>query len=153
MEGNSSWVKIFMAKRMVIKGSIFPLISWLDRGLKDYGMVMGMLSHVQLLAADHVAHQAPLSVEFPRQGGLPFPTPGDLPDLGIEPARLHWQVGSFYHWATWQAQLHQELDPISPDPIVHALCTIHAWGWTDNISWSSRVLLSSHPLPCDGFAS
>jgi len=35
-----------------------------------------------------VAHQAPLSVEFPRQeywSGLPFPPPGDLPDPGIEP--------------------------------------------------------------------
>ena len=35
-----------------------------------------------------VAHQAPLSVEFPRQeywSGLLFPIPGDLPDPGIEP--------------------------------------------------------------------
>ena len=35
-----------------------------------------------------VARQAPLSMEFPRQeswSGLPFPTPGDLPDPGIEP--------------------------------------------------------------------
>ena len=35
-----------------------------------------------------VTHQAPLSVGFPRQeywGGLPFPTPGDIPDPGIEP--------------------------------------------------------------------
>ena len=35
-----------------------------------------------------VAHQAPLSVGFSRQeyrSGLPFPSPGDLPDPGIEP--------------------------------------------------------------------
>ena len=35
-----------------------------------------------------VAHQAPLSVGFSRQEywcGLPFPSPGDLPDPGIEP--------------------------------------------------------------------
>ena len=35
-----------------------------------------------------VAHQAALSVEFYRQeywSGLPFPSPGDLPDPGIEP--------------------------------------------------------------------
>ena len=35
-----------------------------------------------------VACQAPLSMEFSRQeywSGLPFPTPGDIPDLGIEP--------------------------------------------------------------------
>ena len=36
-----------------------------------------------------VAHQAPLSLQFPRQeycSGLPFPLPGDLPNLGIETA-------------------------------------------------------------------
>ena len=35
-----------------------------------------------------VARQAPVSMEFSRQdywSGLPFPTPGDLPDLGIDP--------------------------------------------------------------------
>ena len=35
-----------------------------------------------------VALQAPLSMKFPRQeywSGLPFPSPGDLPDPGIEP--------------------------------------------------------------------
>ena len=35
-----------------------------------------------------VARQAPLSWQFSRQeywSGLPFPTPGDLPDPGIEP--------------------------------------------------------------------
>ena len=35
-----------------------------------------------------VAHQAPLSMGFPRQeywSGLLFPSPGDLPDLGIKP--------------------------------------------------------------------
>ena len=35
-----------------------------------------------------VAHQAPLSMEFSRQeywSGLPFPSPGDLLDPGIEP--------------------------------------------------------------------
>ena len=34
------------------------------------------------------AHQAPLSMGFPRQehwSGLPFPFPGDLPDPGTEP--------------------------------------------------------------------
>ena len=35
-----------------------------------------------------VAHQAPPSMGFSRQeywSGLPFPSPGDLPDPGIEP--------------------------------------------------------------------
>ena len=36
----------------------------------------------------NVAHQAPLSMEFSRQeywSGLPFPSPENLPDTGIEP--------------------------------------------------------------------
>ena len=36
----------------------------------------------------NAAHQALLSMRFSRQGywsGLPFPSPGDLPDPGIEP--------------------------------------------------------------------
>ena len=38
-----------------------------------------------------VAHQAPLSIEFSRQdywSGLPYPSPGGLPDPGSEPACL-----------------------------------------------------------------
>ena len=38
-----------------------------------------------------VAHQAPLSMGFSREeywSGLPFPTPGDLPDPGTEPTSL-----------------------------------------------------------------
>ena len=49
------------------------------------------LSRIQLFATPWiVAHQAPLPMEFSRQEywsrGLPFPTPGDLPDPGIKPA-------------------------------------------------------------------
>ena len=53
-----------------------------------------MLSHVQLSAAPWIgaiASQAPLSMAFSRKenlSGLPFPTIGDLPDPGIEPASL-----------------------------------------------------------------
>ena len=47
------------------------------------------LSHVQLFATPWiVAYQVPLSMGFPRQeywSGLPFPSPGELPDPGIEP--------------------------------------------------------------------
>ena len=48
-----------------------------------------LLSCVQLFATPWtVAHQAPPSMEFSRQeywSGLPFPSPGDLPDPGIKP--------------------------------------------------------------------
>ena len=50
---------------------------------------MKLLSRVRLFATLWtVAHQAPLSMGFSRQeywSGLPFPSPGDLPDPGIEP--------------------------------------------------------------------
>ena len=42
-----------------------------------------------------VAHQAPLSMGFPRQeywSGLPFPPPGDLPNPGIKPGAPALQV-------------------------------------------------------------
>ena len=43
------------------------------------------------------AYQAPPSEEFSRQeylSGLPFPSPGDLPDLGIKPGSLALQTDS-----------------------------------------------------------
>ena len=50
---------------------------------------MKSLSHVRLFATPWtVAYQASLSMGFSRQeywSGLPFPSPGDLPDPGIEP--------------------------------------------------------------------
>ena len=50
------------------------------------------LSHVRLFATPWIiAHQAHLSVGFSRQeywSGLPFPSPGGLPDPGIEPVSL-----------------------------------------------------------------
>ena len=48
-----------------------------------------VLSHVGLFATPWtVAHQVPLSMGFLRQeywSGLPFPSPGDLPDPKIKP--------------------------------------------------------------------
>ena len=56
------------------------------------------LSHIRLLRPDGtVAHQAPLSKGFSRQEywrGLPFPSPGDLPDPGIKPTFPALQVDS-----------------------------------------------------------
>ena len=50
---------------------------------------MKLLSRVQLFAIPWtVAYQAPPSMEFSRQeywSGLPLPSPGDLPDPGMEP--------------------------------------------------------------------
>ena len=62
---------------------------------------MYMLSHfsrVWLFATPWtVTHQAPLSMGFSRQehwSGLPFPSPGDLPDAGIKPGSPSLQADS-----------------------------------------------------------
>ena len=55
-----------------------------------------------------VAHQVSLTTEFCRQvhwSGLPFPTPGDLPDPGIKPASLESPTlagGFFTNCDTWE---------------------------------------------------
>ena len=54
------------------------------------------LSSVRLFATPWtVAHQAPPSMGFSRQeywSGLPFPSPGDLPDPGIKPGSPAFQT-------------------------------------------------------------
>ena len=56
------------------------------------------LSRVRLFATPWtVAYKAPLSMGFSRQeywSGLPFPSPGDLPDPGIEPGSPAFQAYS-----------------------------------------------------------
>ena len=58
-----------------------------------------LFSHIRLFAIPWtVAHQAPLSMEFFRQGywkGLPFPPPGVIPELGIEPESPALHADSF----------------------------------------------------------
>ena len=72
--------------------------------------VLSCYSHVQLFATLWtVACQARLSMEFSRQeywSGLPFPSPGDLPDPGMEPASLMSPAltgGFFTTTVTWEA--------------------------------------------------
>ena len=55
-----------------------------------------VLSCVRLFAIRWtIAYQAPLSMELSRQeywSGLPFPSQGELPNLGIEPGSPTWQA-------------------------------------------------------------
>ena len=84
------------------------------------GAVRGvcMLSCVWLFAIPWttLAHQVPLSMEFSRQkywAKLPLPTPGDLPNPGIEsesfvsPAFSVWLFFFFNHFTTWEAHSHR----------------------------------------------
>ena len=72
---------------------------------------LSLLSHVQLFATPwSVAHQAPLSMGFPRQEywrGLPLPSLGDLLDPEIKPVSPVWVL---HHSATWEAQSPQTRD-------------------------------------------
>ena len=76
------------------------LSDWTELG----NMHACVLNHIQLFATPWtVAHQALLSMEFPCQeywSGLPFPSPGDLPDPEIKPLFPAWQVDSLplSHW-------------------------------------------------------
>ena len=72
--------------------------------------VLSHFSPVRLFATPWtIARQAPLSMGFSRQeywSRLPFPSPGDLPNAGIEPTTLKTPelAGRFFTpGATWEA--------------------------------------------------
>ena len=83
---------------------------------------MKSLSSVQLFATPWtVAYQAPLPMGFSRQeywSRLPFPSPGDLPDPGIEPGSPALQADALtsdpggkprevpYVWSTSSLSIH-----------------------------------------------
>ena len=86
-----------------------------------------LLSRVRLFATPWtVAYQPPSSTGYSRQeswSGLPFPSPGDLPDPGIEPRSPALQADAlpseppgkhFGHWTTSKSSL----SPSSPLPSV-----------------------------------
>ena len=68
----------------IIKAMVFPVVMY-----RCEKSEVKSLSRVQLFVTPWtVAYQAPQPVEFSRQeywSGLSFPSPGDLPDPGIEP--------------------------------------------------------------------
>ena len=82
-----------------------------------------------------VGRQAPLSMGFSRQeywSGLPFPSPGDLPDPGIEHGSPAWQADS----------LPTELQST---PLVHLLCwSVYWFSWF--LSLQVCPLLKPPPL-------
>ena len=69
--------------------------------------------HAQLLSCVRlfvtlwtVALQAPWAVLFPRQeylNELPFPSPGDLSDLGVEPLSRAFCIGRQILYQIWEA--------------------------------------------------
>ena len=80
---NTSFVFLFKFNLFILIWSCFWFSIFLQREK------VKSLSRVRLFATPWtVAHQAPPSMGFSRQeywSGLPFPSPGDLPNPGIEP--------------------------------------------------------------------
>ena len=77
-----------------------------------------------------VAHQAPLSMESSRQeywSGLPHPTPGDIPNSGMEPVSLASPtlVGIFF----------TTMSPGKPPNYVHYLLAIWALVCLADVPW------------------
>ena len=107
------------------------------------------LSCVRLFATPWiVAHQAPLSMGFSRQeywSGLPFPSPGDLPDPGMEPVSaahlLHWQVDSLPLSQQGSPYIHLQ-NPGSDSCTREQLYTV--LGWQDSLE-EGMVTYSSIP--------
>ena len=128
---------------------------------------MKSLSHVWLFATPWtVAYQAPPSTGFSRQvywSGLPFPSPGDLPNPGIKPRSTRIVGRHFTIWATAAAKSLQSCptlcDPMDcslPDFSVPgilqartlewvAISFSNAWKWKVKVKSLSPVWLLATP--------
>ena len=89
-------------------GDVWGLCAYLVVGVLHAACMLSHFSRVWLFVTLWtVARQAPLSMGFPRQeywSGLPFPSPGDLPNPGIEaasPVSLALVGGFFTARAIW----------------------------------------------------
>ena len=82
---------------------------------------------------DRMACQAPLSMEFSRQeywSGQPFPSPGDLPNPGIEPRSPASRAGSLPSEPPGKPQvcLHTRVNAFKVDHARRLFC-IHQSSW------------------------
>ena len=85
-----------------------------------------------------VAHQAPPSMGFSRQeysSGLPFPSPGYLPDSGIEPRSPTFQADAFNLCTTREALATTNDFTVStfflPSPVYHVVGIIQYFSFSD----------------------
>ena len=81
-----------------------------------------------------IARQAPLFLGFSRQeywSGLPFPSPGDVPDWGIEPESPAWAGGFF------------TTEPPGKPKYFHTICTFTCCGIGDELMSSDQLIVSN----------
>ena len=103
------------------------------------------LSHVQPFGTPWAVDcQAPPSMGFSRQeywSGLPFLSPGDLPNPGIKPGSPTLQADSTI-WATreaWALIVNQTTKGAPPP--THPFMDLEPWGWL----WPQGII--AHPVP------
>ena len=108
---------------LLIKWIVFVLLWWWK---------VKSLSHVWLFVTPWtVAYQAPPSMGFSRQeywSGLSFPSPGDLPNSGIEPRPSAWQVDSLplsHRGSPPTLSLHTSNTHSKPGHTLHCFWHIH----------------------------
>ena len=90
-----------------------------------------------------VAHQAPLSMKFPRQGywsGLSFPLPGDLPDPGIEPESPAWHADSLRLSDQGSPSVYRSVGIFSPTDVGDSPPQFSKINW---VSWNSTQFWDS----------
>ena len=114
-----------------------------------------------LLDPRTAAQQAPLAMGFPRQeywSGLLFPSPGHLPNPGIEPESPAWQAGSFLLSHQGSPSTHNTSYLLIPSeqrwkPFIHATSCIYnklnSWGQRKDVwyekSKAPRLVSEQNP--------
>ena len=107
-------------------------------------LLLSHFSRVRLFATPWTAaYQAPPSVGFSRQeycSGVPFPSPRDLPNPGIEPRSPAWQAGALP--SEPPEKIHSLLSPISSHFPCGSLCLKYRRPefspWVGKISWRRK---------------
>ena len=126
------WRFIRKVKTKLPYDSVIPLLGiYLD---KVKWSEVKLLSRVRLFATPWTAaYQAPPSMGFSRQecwSGLPFPSPGDLPDPGIEPGSPALQADALLSEAPGKPYLDKTVlqkDTCSPMFIEALFTTAKTW--------------------------
>ena len=114
---------------------------------------MKLFSPVKLFATPWtVAYRAPLSMGFSRQAywsGLPFPSPGNLPDPGINPGSSALQADALPSEPPGKSYpAHVQEERIYKDTITKKVGTIleAAYHLSTTISYSKYILYTFHLL-------
>ena len=101
MQAKRKWNEIFKVLKVKNKQTNKkPPLTWnggFDKVILQKVKVLVAQSYPTLETPWTVAHQAPLFMEFSRQeywSGLPFPSPRDLPNPGMEPGSPALQADS-----------------------------------------------------------